>query len=53
MLKEHETLIHLLEGNECPETHEELADAFGSLSIGEQGQAKFHGQSAGSDVRYC
>ena len=29
----------------------EMADALGSLSIGELGQARYHGQSAGAHVR--
>ena len=32
------------------EEDEEVAEAFGSLSVGDQGQTRFHGQSAGSDV---
>lgn len=49
--RENESLMQLLEGGSLNgASPEEVRDAFGSLSIGEQGQAKFHGQSAGSGV---
>ena len=49
--RETESLMQLLEsGSLNGASPEEVRDAFVSLSIGEQGQAKFHGQSAGSGV---
>ena len=52
-MKENEELLKIL-GRDVEDNNidEEIAEDFGSLSIGEHGQAKFFGQSAGSHVSY-
>ena len=49
--RENEAILQILEGGAISGANaEELRDAFGSLSIGEHGQVKYHGQSAGAGV---